>query len=187
MMTTVIEIAWNDTLVAIPAFLTMVTIPLTFSIANGLAFGFTAYTLLHVLRGRSRDVNWMVYVLTALFLVRGLEPHGRDHARFKRFFPGLGTYTPRIARLKPGKSPLRPWCDQIISNRRLVLEEFGIYHYAHGVETHVLRTAITLSVAIKAGKRLDPARLQHAAQNVLHHLRSIISPSTTTAPRGAGL
>jgi len=70
MMTTVIEIAWNDTLVAIPAFLTMVTIPLTFSIANGLAFGFTAYTLLHVLRGRSRDVNWMVYVLTALFLVR---------------------------------------------------------------------------------------------------------------------
>ena len=70
MMTTVTEIAWDDTLVAIPAFLTMLAIPLTFSIANGLAFGFTAYTLMHILRGKFREVNWMVYVLTALFLVR---------------------------------------------------------------------------------------------------------------------
>ena len=45
-------------------------IPLTFSIANGLAFGFCAYTLLKILRGRFRDVNWMVYLLTVLFLVR---------------------------------------------------------------------------------------------------------------------
>jgi AGZA family xanthine/uracil permease-like MFS transporter len=70
MMTTITEIAWTDTLVSIPAFLTMFAIPLTFSIANGLAFGFTAYTLMHILRGRFRDVNWMVYLLTALFLVR---------------------------------------------------------------------------------------------------------------------
>ena len=70
MMTTVAEIAWDDTLVAIPAFLTMMAIPLTFSIANGLAFGFTAYTVMHVLRGKFREVNWMVYLLTALFLVR---------------------------------------------------------------------------------------------------------------------
>jgi AGZA family xanthine/uracil permease-like MFS transporter len=70
MMTTVTEIAWGDTLVAIPAFLTMLAIPLTFSIANGLAFGFTAYTLMHILRGKFREVNWMVYVLTALFVVR---------------------------------------------------------------------------------------------------------------------
>lgn len=70
MMTTVTEIAWDDTLVAIPAFLTMLAIPLTFSIANGLAFGFTAYTVMHILRGKFREVNWMVYVLTTLFLVR---------------------------------------------------------------------------------------------------------------------
>jgi AGZA family xanthine/uracil permease-like MFS transporter len=70
MMTTVSEIAWTDMLVSIPAFLTMLAIPLTFSIANGLAFGFTAYTLMHVLRGRFRDVNWMVYVLTVLFMIR---------------------------------------------------------------------------------------------------------------------
>jgi AGZA family xanthine/uracil permease-like MFS transporter len=70
MMTTVAEIVWTDMLVSIPAFLTIMAIPLTFSIANGLAFGFTAYTLLHVMRGRFRDVNWMVYVLTVLFIIR---------------------------------------------------------------------------------------------------------------------
>jgi AGZA family xanthine/uracil permease-like MFS transporter len=57
-------------MIAIPAFLTMLTIPLTFSIANGLAFGFTAYTLLKILRGEFRQVNWMVYALTLLFIVR---------------------------------------------------------------------------------------------------------------------
>ncbi len=70
MMTTVMEVPWNDPLIAIPAFLTMMTIPLTFSIANGLAFGFTAYTLLQILRGRFRTVNWVVYGLTLLFVVR---------------------------------------------------------------------------------------------------------------------
>jgi len=70
MMTNVAEIAWTDPMIAVPAFLTMLMIPLTFSIANGLAFGFSVYTLLKVLRGQFRDVNWMVYALTALFLVR---------------------------------------------------------------------------------------------------------------------
>jgi AGZA family xanthine/uracil permease-like MFS transporter len=70
MMTTAAEIEWAEPGTAIPAFLTMIAIPLTFSIANGLAFGFIAYTLLKVLRGRFREVNWMVYVLTALFMVR---------------------------------------------------------------------------------------------------------------------
>jgi AGZA family xanthine/uracil permease-like MFS transporter len=58
------------TVVAIPSFLTIVTIPLTFSIANGLSIGFTAYTVLKIARGEFRDVNWLVYLLTALFVVR---------------------------------------------------------------------------------------------------------------------
>jgi AGZA family xanthine/uracil permease-like MFS transporter len=70
MMSVVSEIAWDDPEIAIPAFLTMMTIPLTFSIANGLAFGFTAYSLLKILRGRFREVNWFVYLLTALFILR---------------------------------------------------------------------------------------------------------------------
>jgi AGZA family xanthine/uracil permease-like MFS transporter len=70
MMTVVSEIDWQDAEIAIPAFLTMLAIPLTFSIANGLAFGFSAYTLLKVARGKFREVNWLVYVLTALFVAR---------------------------------------------------------------------------------------------------------------------
>jgi AGZA family xanthine/uracil permease-like MFS transporter len=70
MMTNIAEIRWSDPVVALPAFLTMMAIPLTYSIANGLAFGFTAYTLLKVLRGRYHDVNWLVYALTALFIAR---------------------------------------------------------------------------------------------------------------------
>ena len=72
MVSVVGEIAWQDPEVAIPAFLTMMTIPLTFSIANGLAFGFTAYSLLKILRGKFREVNWFVYLLTALFILRFL-------------------------------------------------------------------------------------------------------------------
>jgi AGZA family xanthine/uracil permease-like MFS transporter len=64
------EIQWSDTETAIPAFLTIVTIPLSFSIANGLAFGFIAYTLLKVARGKGAQVGWLVYLLTTLFVVR---------------------------------------------------------------------------------------------------------------------
>jgi len=70
MMSSVAEIAWQDPEVAIPAFLTIMTIPLTYSIANGLAFGFTAFTLLKVVRGKFRQVNWFVYALTVLFVLR---------------------------------------------------------------------------------------------------------------------
>jgi AGZA family xanthine/uracil permease-like MFS transporter len=64
------EIRWDQPAVAIPAFLTLIAIPLTFSIANGLAIGFTMYTLLQVLTGQWRRVSWFVYLLTALFLLR---------------------------------------------------------------------------------------------------------------------
>jgi AGZA family xanthine/uracil permease-like MFS transporter len=70
MISAVSEIAWADPEISIPAFLTMMTIPLTFSIANGLAFGFTAFTLLKLLGGKYRQVNWFVYLLTALFIAR---------------------------------------------------------------------------------------------------------------------
>ena len=64
------EIRWSDPVIAVPAFLTIIAIPLTFSIANGLAFGFTTYTILKVLRGEGATVSWLVYALTALFIAR---------------------------------------------------------------------------------------------------------------------
>jgi AGZA family xanthine/uracil permease-like MFS transporter len=70
MMSQVNEIRWSEPIVAIPAFLTLVTIPLTFSIANGLAFGFTSYAVLKLLKGEFRRDQWLVYVLAALFIAR---------------------------------------------------------------------------------------------------------------------
>ncbi len=70
MVSAVSEIRWSDPLVAMPAFLTMITIPLTSSIANGIAIGFIAFAALKTLRGRWREVHWLVYVLAALFVLR---------------------------------------------------------------------------------------------------------------------
>ncbi len=64
------EVDWTDPSVAIPAFLTMITIPLSYSIANGLAFGITSYALLKLLRGKARAGDWLLFVLSALFILR---------------------------------------------------------------------------------------------------------------------
>jgi adenine/guanine/hypoxanthine permease len=72
MMSQVNEIRWSEPVVAIPSFLTLITIPLTFSIANGLAFGFTSYALLKLLRGEFRREQWLVYLLAGLFIARFL-------------------------------------------------------------------------------------------------------------------
>ncbi|MBV9503719.1 MAG: NCS2 family permease [Acidobacteriia bacterium] len=76
MMTAVREVDWDDPLIAIPAFLTMVTIPLTFSVANGLAIGFITYTVVRVCSGRYRSVSWLVYALTIVFIARFLYLRG---------------------------------------------------------------------------------------------------------------
>jgi adenine/guanine/hypoxanthine permease len=70
MMAPLAEIAWDDPEIAIPAFLTLAMIPLTFSIANGLAFGITAYALLKLLRGRIARTDWLLLALSTLFVAR---------------------------------------------------------------------------------------------------------------------
>jgi adenine/guanine/hypoxanthine permease len=70
MMSAIAEIVWDDVCVAFPAFLTLITIPLTFSIANGLACGIISYVVIHVARGRGRQVPWAAYVMALLLIVR---------------------------------------------------------------------------------------------------------------------
>lgn len=64
------DVDWEDPGVAIPAFLTVIAIPLTFSIANGLAFGITAYAALTLLRGQAKPKDWLLFVLAGLFIAR---------------------------------------------------------------------------------------------------------------------
>ena len=70
MMSAISEIDFDDVAAALPAFLTVVAIPLTYSIANGLAIGVVAYDALKILTGRAREVSWLIHALAALFVVR---------------------------------------------------------------------------------------------------------------------
>ena len=70
MMGALAEIDWKDPGQAIPAFLTVVVTPLSYSITNGLAFGITSYALLKLIRGQARASDWLVFVLAALCVVR---------------------------------------------------------------------------------------------------------------------
>jgi len=64
------RIDWHEPRVAIPGFLTLVTIPLTYSIATGLSFGLISYAVLELATGRGRRQHWMLYLLAVLFLLR---------------------------------------------------------------------------------------------------------------------
>ena len=70
MMGALAEVEWSDPLAAIPAFLTVIIIPLSYSIANGLAFGITSYAVLKLVRGQARLSDWLVYLLAALCVGR---------------------------------------------------------------------------------------------------------------------
>lgn len=64
------EIEWKDLAEAIPAFLTLLLMPLTYSIATGIALGFIAYPLAKWFAGKSREVHPIMYVLAVFFVLR---------------------------------------------------------------------------------------------------------------------
>lgn len=66
MMQNVRKIDWADYSEAIPAFLTLLGIPLSYSIADGLALGFISYPVVKFLAGRGRDVRWLMYALAVI-------------------------------------------------------------------------------------------------------------------------
>jgi AGZA family xanthine/uracil permease-like MFS transporter len=63
------KIEWDKFDEAIPAFLTVVTMPLTFSIATGIALGFILYPITKIVRGEGKKVHWIMYVLFFVFLL----------------------------------------------------------------------------------------------------------------------
>jgi len=68
MIQNVKKIDWQDYSESIPAFLTMVGIPLCYSIADGLAFGFISYPIIKYFSGRKKGVSWLMYVMAFLLL-----------------------------------------------------------------------------------------------------------------------
>ncbi|MDF2947524.1 MAG: pbuG [Bacillales bacterium] len=69
MVTSLGEIEWNKLEIAIPAFLTLITMPLSYSIANGIALGFVLFPITMVVAGQHKKVSPMMYILSVIFLL----------------------------------------------------------------------------------------------------------------------
>ena len=68
MMQSVAKIDWPNYAESMPAFLILLGIPLSYSIADGLALGFIAYPVVKLLAGQGRDVKWLMYVIAAVLI-----------------------------------------------------------------------------------------------------------------------
>ena len=72
-MSSVRELEWDDPTEAVPAFLTMILIPFSFSIAAGVAAGFVVYAAAKLLTGRWRECPALVYVFAAAYLLWAIQ------------------------------------------------------------------------------------------------------------------
>ncbi|STD04705.1 Guanine/hypoxanthine permease pbuG [Dermatophilus congolensis] len=69
MMQQVSSIDWRDLEIAIPAFLTMVMMPFTYSITAGIGSGFVAFVAIKVAKGKFREIHALMWVVTVMFLI----------------------------------------------------------------------------------------------------------------------
>jgi len=70
MMKCVKQIKWGDITEGVPAFLAIIIMPLTLSITEGIAFGFIAYSVLKIVSGKGKQVHWLIYLFSVLFIIR---------------------------------------------------------------------------------------------------------------------
>lgn len=70
MIRAALDVKWDESSDAIPAFIAMIAMPLTFSIANGIALAFISYPLIKLCSGKGREVHPVMYVLAVLFILR---------------------------------------------------------------------------------------------------------------------
>lgn len=70
MLTPVLKINFDDYTESIPAFLTIIMMPLAYSIAEGIVFGMLSFVALKLLSGKTKDLSWIMYILTVLFLLK---------------------------------------------------------------------------------------------------------------------
>ena len=70
MLSSCADIDWRDAGEAVPAFLTIVAMPFTYSISEGIMFGVISYTVINALAGKFSRIHWIMYILTALFIAK---------------------------------------------------------------------------------------------------------------------
>ncbi|TDX50970.1 NCS2 family permease [Orenia marismortui] len=70
MMKNVVNLEWTNIAESLPAFVTIIAMPFTYSIANGISLGFILYPIVKLFHGEGKDVHWIVYLLGILFIVK---------------------------------------------------------------------------------------------------------------------
>ena len=70
MFTAIADVNLYDATEAIPCYLTVIAMPFTYSIAEGIAFGTISYVVLNLLAGRGKKLNLLLYVLAVIFLCK---------------------------------------------------------------------------------------------------------------------
>ncbi|MGM0689532.1 MAG: NCS2 family permease [Bacillota bacterium] len=74
MVGAVMKINFDDFTEAFPAFLTIIFMPLAYSIADGIAFGFIAFPVVKLVAGKSKEVHWLLYILAVISLIHFFWP-----------------------------------------------------------------------------------------------------------------
>lgn len=69
MMNDVVDINWTDITEAFPAFMIIAGIPMTYSISNGIGFGFITYVIVSLIAGRAKDIKPLMWVSAIAFLI----------------------------------------------------------------------------------------------------------------------
>lgn len=70
MFKNIVNIDWEDYTESIPAFLTLLIMPLAFSITQGISFGVISYVLLKIVSGKGKKIHWLLYLFAALFIAK---------------------------------------------------------------------------------------------------------------------
>ena len=70
MLGSIVKIDLEDPVEAIPAYLTIIFMPMAYSISEGLAIGIISYVILHALTGRRREITPLMYILCILFILK---------------------------------------------------------------------------------------------------------------------
>ena len=70
MISSILKIDFNDYTESIPAYIGIIAMPFMYSISEGISFGIISYVVLHVLTGKTKDLNALMYILAVLFVLK---------------------------------------------------------------------------------------------------------------------
>ncbi len=70
MVSSILQVDFDDVMEAVPAYLCMLAMPLVYSISEGIAIGVISYVVIHLVCGKSKKITPLMYVLAVLFICK---------------------------------------------------------------------------------------------------------------------